>query len=545
MVTDATRRLYPDRVLDRARVLVESLAKARLRQLRARAVEPVNRSRRGRPVTGSLRILSGAEALWRGCAFATADGAAVRLADGQIELPGARVAYPPADWHAESLTRLQRFHLHYGEEVLGAARSADWGVIEPARAGVNAWIEANPHASRRRSDAWHPYPLSTRIGNWLAAVSLEPSFATAAIGQSLRLQLAYLERNVEHGVLGNHLIRNARALALGGAAFGDGRLVGLARALLRRELREQVLPDGGHYERSPVYHLLVLRDLLEIRAALETDEVDEVIGRMGRFAAALARPDGAPALFNDGGLDLAPDLHEHLPAAREGLAVFPKTGYAVVRGDNRWLAVDCGPPAPAYLPAHAHADALSFQLWMEGRPLVVDPGTYTYDGPDRDWFRSTAAHSTVSVDGVSQFAFWGPFRAGRLPRVELLEATGDAAEGHVLAVVSGFPGVSGGVTHQRLLSWRADGSVEVEDQLRGGRGGRHRVASTLPLAPGESGASAGATCEGATVVELPRRVSERFYAGVEAAALVAELETTLPAGLRWRIAQARSVRFRG
>src|SRR5207248_6384086 len=90
--------------------------------------------------------------------------------------------------------------------------------------------------------------------------------------------------------------------------------------LLRRELGEQVLPDGGHYERSPAYHLVVLRDLLEVQAASPHSWLAEAIEGMRAFAAALARPDGAPALFNDGTVD-APVLE--LPDAPEGMSVFP------------------------------------------------------------------------------------------------------------------------------------------------------------------------------------------------------------------------------
>ena len=182
-----------------------------------------------------------------------------------------------------------------------------------------------------------------------------------------------------------------------------------------------MLPDGGHYERSPVYHRVVLRDLLEVAAAADVPGLPGAIERMRGFAAGLDRPDGAPALFNDGGLDLAPALD--LPAAGDGLAVFADTGYAVLRTPRLWLAFDCGQPSPPYLPAHAHADALSFQLWVDGSPVVVDPGTFTYEpGAQRDWFRGTRAHSTVAVDG-DQFELWGAFRSGPLPRVELLEAS--------------------------------------------------------------------------------------------------------------------------
>ena len=98
----------------------------------------------------------------------------------------------------------------------------------------------------------------------VAALTLLPELRSPEFDESLWRGLRHLQANIEDDVLGNHVIRNARGLVAGGAAFGEQRFVDRGLALLKRELRQQVLPDGGHYERSPVYHLLVLRDLLEV-----------------------------------------------------------------------------------------------------------------------------------------------------------------------------------------------------------------------------------------------------------------------------------------
>jgi hypothetical protein len=439
------------------RLYLHALASAHPRQLRARATRPVAR-RRFPPPTAQAALRPLDTDLWRSDAFAGADEVA---GDGEVRLLGKRFPFPPPDWSLPGQPRLRRFHLHYGEDVLGWARR---GELDAAARALTAWIDGNPP---RRGDAWHPYPLSTRVGNWIAALSIAPELARDPVVESMRRQLAYLECNVEEDVLGNHLIRNARALLLGAAALEDAQLRQVGLDLLRREVPEQVLPDGGHYERSPVYHLVVLRDLLEVRAAALVDGLDEPIERMRRFAAALARPDGRPALFNDGGLDLAPKLD--LPEPAQGLSVFPDTGYAVVRKGATWLAFDCGQPSPPYLPAHAHADALSFQLWVDARPRVVDPGAYTYEaGPDRDWFRSTRAHSTIAVGGRDQFELWGAFRAGRLPRVRLLSTS--PLEAEVTA---------GGIRHRRTV--RIDSSLlTVEDAVEGR--GTSNVLSSLPFA---------------------------------------------------------------
>jgi hypothetical protein len=443
----------------RAHLYLHALRVARPRQLRARTLRPLRR-RRFPSVTGGGTFRPLDVGLWTTDAFA---GAGEVARDGSVDLLGKELPYPFADWRLPGEPRLRRFHAQYGDEVLGWARR---GEVAAAAGAIAAWISANPP---RPGDAWHPYALSTRVGNWVAALSLAPELATSRVIESLRHQLAYLERNVEDDVLGNHVVRNARALVLGGVALGDRDAAEQGLGLLRRELPEQVLADGGHYERSPAYHLLVLRDLLEVREAGGVGWLDRPIERMRRFSAALARPDGRPALFNDGTLDLAPTLD--LPPPSDGLAVFPETGYAVLRQGRVWLAFDCGPPAPPFLPAHAHADALSFQLWVDGRPAVVDPGTYTYEpGPDRDWFRSTRAHATVAVGGRDQFELWGAFRAGPLPAVTLVSTDPLTAE-------LDLPGLR----HRRTISV-GSGRIAVEDEIDGR--GTVEILSSLPLASG-------------------------------------------------------------
>ena len=362
------------------------------------------------------------------------------------------------------------------------------GATADARRLLDAWINGHPP---RVGPAWHPYVVSTRIGNWVAALSLAPDLATPGVGESLRRQLVYLRRNVEDDILGNHVIRNAKALILGGVAIGDTAVAEWGRRLLARELPEQILEDGGHYERSPAYHRLVLRDLLEVRAFAE---VEDAVARMKSFATASSRPDGAPALFNDGGLDIAPVLE--LPAPVDGLDERVASGYVFLRRPGLWLAFDCGAPAPSFLPAHAHADGLSFQLWVDGRPAIVDPGTSTYEpGRVRAWERGTESHSTVAAGG-DQFRVWGAFRAGHLPEVRLLEAGDDRLVGEVV--------LPGGIRFRRTLRL-GEGRLDVEDTVAG-RGGLP-IVSSLPLAAGARVEVA--PRDGELVLE-PRTFAERF-----------------------------------
>jgi hypothetical protein len=93
---------------------------------------------------------------------------------------------------------------------------------------------------------------------------------------------------------------------------------------------------------------------------------------------------------------------------------FPEGGYFVMRdgwkSESNYLLFDCGPQGSLAC-GHAHADALSFDLSANGRTILVDPGTYTYTGSKemRDWFRSSAAHNTLTIDGESSSIPNGPF----------------------------------------------------------------------------------------------------------------------------------------
>lgn len=444
-----------------------------VRRLRARAVRPFARRRfpDGDPPRQAATVAA-AKALWRSPAFAA-----------------------PA--HHDRSSRLN------GEDVLEAARVGD--VVETRRL-VETWIEAHPPHD---GDAWHPSPLSTRVGNWIAALTLQPELASPELSRSLWHQLRRLRVNVEDDVGGSHVISNARALVLGGVSFGEAGLSRHGIALLRRELPEQVLRDGGHCERSPARHLFVLRDLLEVQSASPHSWLADAIDRMREFAAALARPDGAPALFGDGTAD-APQLE--LPGPTPGLAVLAESGYVVARDDELWLAFRCGAPPPAYLPADAHADALSFQLWWRGRPVIVDPG---------DRVRATHAHSTVCLDGHDQF----PLRGRARPKVALRYARDRAVEASVV--------LPGRVRHVRRIEWDPeDGGVLVRDTLEGK--GNRLVESRLVLARDPPPLSL--TADGLGAVRVERGyVSELPGERLETVVNLISARVELPASFGFRI----------
>ena len=241
----------------------------------------------------------------------------------------------------------------------------------------------------------------------------------------------FLERHLETDVGGNHLLKNLVALLLAGCAF-DGPYPAAwrerAAALLDAELSRQILPDGGHYERSPMYHLLVLADLLAALWASGRRELDvsvalaDAVRRMQSVARGLVHPDGEIPLFNDSVLGEAPPPSKLVgPSTQPAPDCLPWTGDARLPLDEGVLIADCGPPGPDDLPAHIHADALSFELSLGEQRVLVDGGVFDYTaGPLRQRLRGTSAHNTVEVDGQDQSEVWSAFRVGRRARVSLV-----------------------------------------------------------------------------------------------------------------------------
>ena len=156
--------------------------------------------------------------------------------------------------------------------------------------------------------------------------------------------------------------------------------------------------------------------------------------------------------------------------------------------------------------------------------MLVDPGTYSYEpGADRDWFRSTRAHSTVMVDGRNQFRLWGAFRSGRLPKVSLRYAREQAVEASVV--------LHGRVRHVRRIEWK-DNDLFVVDQLEGK--GRHRIESRLVWAPGPPAVEFALHGAGELTSEegfLSERFGERQPISI--GAIVAEL--ALPGSIGFRL----------
>jgi len=391
----------------------------------------------------------------------------------------------PVDWNASGQSLLWQFTLHYfhylhlltDQEQVSLCR--EWAAANPVGKGVG----------------WHPYPTSLRLINWCRA-----GLAASDLLESLYQQAAYLSRTVETHVYGNHLLENARALVLTGCYLrGQGeadrwREQGLS--IYRTELDEQVLSDGFHFERSPMYHALMLEGLLDVLDVLPDEHSAQQLLRqpardMADVLTSVTHPDGALALFNDSTHEIAPSPDRLLQYARDVLeyapssqTAFPEAGYYVMQTDDLWMMVDGGPVGPEYLMAHAHADIFSYELSLFGKRFVVDSGVYEYTaGPMRQHVRGTAAHNTVQIDGLDQVECWDAFRVARRDAPTNITWR-ETEEGAVFeGTYDGYQARLGNaLSHHRRIEVNTDARrVRVHDEIAGR--GEHRVESRIHLHP--------------------------------------------------------------
>nr|WP_272507022.1 alginate lyase family protein [Salinibacter ruber] len=318
--------------------------------------------------------------------------------------------------------------------------------------------------------------------------------------QSLYRQAAYLYRHLETHVMGNHLLENARALVYAGMFFeGYGEAANWREQglwLYQEELEEQILPDGGHYERSPMYHALMLEGLLDVIALLSDEQpvrpdLENAARSMTDALVAWTLPSGRLTLFNDATREIAVPPARLLQYARDVLEYeprsvvsFPDTGYYVHGGEDLYCIVDGGAAGPDHLMAHAHADAFSYELCVGDAMFVTDTGVYEYEvGDMRDYVRSTAAHSTVTVDGQSQIEPWDSFRMARRAAPEEVSFGQDDGRSVFRGRFGGFAKLIGdGIVHRRRLTIDDEERLlRVDDEVSGR--GIHRVASRVQLHP--------------------------------------------------------------
>jgi Heparinase II/III-like protein/Heparinase II/III N-terminus len=362
-------------------------------------------------------------------------------------------------------------HQHWLSLGRAAWLTGDRRYAEAFHRELSSWLAANPPLIGIN---WASMlELGFRALSWIWSLHFFVALETESDDTSWLIDvLIGLDAQLNHIArhLSTYFSPNTHLLGEGLALYTAGRVLPelksarrwetIGRQILRNEADRQVCRDGGHAERSAHYHRYALDFyLLALTIGRLTDDPDvdlfaEVTARMAVFCRALASDDGhLPTIGDDDGGSLFPicdrrpaDAADSLSLAaallnRPELAVghppeetlwmlggdrsqlrwptssqspesrlFADTGYAVLRSRTCHAILDVG-PLGFLNGGHAHADALSLVMSIEGRPLLVDPGTstYTMDAERRDLYRSTFMHNTLTVDGRPQSTPASPF----------------------------------------------------------------------------------------------------------------------------------------
>ncbi|AEB10034.1 Heparinase II/III family protein [Desulfobacca acetoxidans DSM 11109] len=303
--------------------------------------------------------------------------------------------------------------------------------------------------------------------------------------------------------LGNHTVCECIGLVFAGAVFRSAPegIAWLNRGieLLQQELFHQILEDGGPAEQSLNYHRFVLdlywlaADFLEKNRLYDCPAWKPRLLQGETFLQAFCDDQGNfPTLGDsDDGWAIAPGIRPlrgspfciklqkiqpPIQANSEAIKnqvsweTLPSSGYTIIRDKSGLiLTFDHGPLGMAPLYGHGHADALSINLRVNGRTILVDPGTYRYNGfPEfRRYFKGTRAHNTVAIDGQDQAAqqtgfIWShPFRA-HLVRTCPIDK-GLIIEGSH----NGYERLKDPVTHSRIVSFLEGRHLLIRDTFSG------------------------------------------------------------------------------
>jgi hypothetical protein len=391
--------------------------------------------------------------------------------------------------------------------------------IEEIEGQIESWLEQNPF---QRGINWaSALEIAFRTLSWiwiyhLTAPAMREDFRRGFLTALYRHGHHLAENLSVYFSPNTHLLGEAVALHALGVLFPgfpeSGRWRKRGAEIIEAQLAFQVRADGSHFEQSSYYHVYALDFFLfyylivgrpkhfEPVLARMAEYLDWLLGPARRMAFSgdddggrLFHPFGERDRFGRATLTTCGILlgHDRWIGSRETIAEqaawwlgaeclgagraeqappaggrrFAESGTVFLQSGDLFVQFDAGPFGWGGA-GHSHADTLSVLVWFEGEPVFIDPGTYTYvaDPEARNWFRGTAAHNTVSVDGQDQAHSAGPFRWNSKPRVDLRAWRSDADGGMAEATCR-----YNGFTHRRSILLES-GRLLVLDEVDGPAG---------------------------------------------------------------------------
>ena len=307
-----------------------------------------------------------------------------------------------------------------------------------------AWIDRFIDDLPENKVGLDPYPIALRGINWIKFISIHykdiDQDKLQLWNDSLYSQYKLLERKLECHLLGNHLLEDAYSLFIASVYFRDKKMYRKALKLLRQQLTEQILPDGAHYEQSPMYHCILLDRLLDCYNVATNNLIFDAQNRLNDFLSekaimmlghleSIIWSDGDIPLLNDSAYKIAPTPSEIFEYAKRLSLVWSEIpmkecGYRKFSEDKIETIVDVGNRKAKYQAGHTHSDLFSYEVRLNGKPFIVDTGISTYEKiKRRQYERSTRAHNSILVNDSDNYQVWGGFRVGRRAKTTVLMDT--------------------------------------------------------------------------------------------------------------------------
>lgn len=403
---------------------------------------------------------------------------------GIITLLNHKEFFDGSKWDYEECSPLWNFNLQYFEYGIALAvefkKNQDFEMLNMFKTYWKSWLKS------KSSYKWHPYTISLRIKNLLIireifGNSLGEDF-DKEFYKSIYNQYRFLECNQEKHILGNHYFENLCTLVICSDLFGEQRKYKKYLRKFLQEIKEEILPDGMHFEKSFMYHKLILEDLFRIRKLDISNEtstyIDFVISKMCDALATGEKGFNRTPLFNDSGDNVAKNKNSLLNlykkrygrTANENIELYASGYYQIING-TKVVLIDAGTVGPDYIPGHVQCDALSFEVCIDGEPLFVNSGTGVYQGKLRKYFRSTEAHNTITINGHQQSECWSEHRVGR----RISEVKGYVEESKFNGLYRNYLGER----HKRKIEFRENSLYVLDSTEKTG----DEIASRLHIAP--------------------------------------------------------------
>lgn len=328
-----------------------------------------------------------------------------------------------------------------------------------------------------------PYPISLRAINWIKFLS-ENNYKEQIIDNFLFDQYKVLIKNLEYNLLGNHLLENSFSLLFGAYYFQNNELYKKSKKLLIKQLDEQILTDGGHYELSPMYHQLILFRLLDAVNLIRLNPFwknDNLLFHleckaklMQSWLKNITYKSGEIPMVNDSTYNIAPKSSQlfkyfnYLKINNKRISL-SESGYRKINMGIYELFLDVGNIGPDYQPGHAHSDTFNFELVINSVPIFVDSGISTYEkNSKRHIERSTESHNTVKIGSKNQSEVWGSFRVGKRARIIFIEENKNS----ITATHDGYKSI--GFLHTRTFNYKKN-KIIIEDSINKSTNGNSKA----------------------------------------------------------------------